>query len=419
MLLQTILNHCYKFKSFVYKNIYFEEDSKNGQKLVVEIEPRLNGQALCTKCQKPSSRYGKMPNPRDFRFIPIWGIPVFFRYHRRRVNCPTHGVVAEWLPWAEGNSPLTIALKLYLASWAKYLSWQTVAELFHVTWANVFASVEYVVEFGLKHRCLDGIKAIGIDEIQYRLGHQYLTLVYQIDEGSRRLLYIAKDRSEESLRGFFERLGETRSQLVEVVCSDMWKPYLNVIAEMASNALNILDRFHIMKKFNEAIDNVRRKEARQLEEDGYEPILKNSRWLLLKNPANQKASQLAQLAELLKYNLKTVRAYLLKQAFQQFWEYTSTYWAEQFLQQWTKRAMYSRIDELKALARMLRTHQHLILNWFETKERLSNGIVEGFNNKAKLTMKKAYGFKQYKTLRIALYHQLGNLSTPELAHKFF
>ena len=419
MLLQTILNHCYKFKSFVYKNIYFEEDPEKGQKLVVEIEPRLNGQTLCSKCQKPSSRYGKMPKPRDFRFIPIWGIPVFFRYHRRRVNCPTHSVVAEWLPWAEGNSPLTIALKLYLASWAKHLSWQTVAELFNVTWANVFASVEYVVEFGLKHRCLDDIKAIGIDEIQYRLGHQYLTLVYQIDEGSRRLLYIAKDRSEESLRGFFEMLGETRSQLLEAACSDMWKPYLNVIAEMASNAINILDRFHIMKKFNEAIDNVRRKEARQLEEDGYEPILKNSRWLLLKNPAKQKASQLAKLAELLKYNLKTVRAYLLKQAFQQFWQYTSVYWAEQFLKQWTKRAMYSKIDEIKAVARMLRTHQHLILNWFETKERLSNGIVEGFNNKAKLTMKKAYGFKQYKTLRIALYHQLGDLSMPELAHKFF
>lgn len=419
MLVVTLLNRCYKFKSFVYQAVHLEEEPEQEPKIIVEIVPRRNGKRLCPKCLKPCVGYGQLPTARDFRFIDIWGMSVFFRYRRRRVLCRKHGVLAEWLPWAEDKSPLTIPFRLHLAHWAKYLSWQTVAELFNATWSNVYASVAYVVDYGLKRRCLEGIRAVGIDEIKYRVGNNFLTLVYQLDQGCRRLLYVGKDRTEESLRGFFQMLGEARCLQLEAICTDMWRPYLNVISEMAKNAINILDRFHIMKQFNEAIDDIRRKEQHRLEKDGYEPILRNSRWLLLKNPLKQTTRQLIRLADLLAYNLKTVRAYLLKEDFQQFWEYNSPYWAGWFLKQWTKRAMYSKIDEIKEVARMLRRHQHLILNWFETKERISNGISEGFNLKAKLTMRKAYGFKQYETIQIALYHQLGELPMPELTHKFF
>jgi len=418
MLVQTVLNRCYKFKSFIYRCAYMVQAPDGESHMIVELEARANGQKLCAECLKPCPGYDRLP-ARDFRFIPIWGIAVFFRYARRRVDCPQHGVVAEWLPWADDKSRLTHAFKIYLAQWAQHLSWKKVADIFKVTWRNVFDAVDYVVDYGLKHRRLEGIQALGIDEIQYRLGHQYLTLVYQIDAGCRRLLYVGKDRTEETLRGFFDFFGEARSRALEAICSDMWKPYLTVIAAMVPQALNILDRFHIMKKLNEAVDETRRQEARQLEHDGYEPILQHSRWLLLKDKRNQKASQLAKLRQLLRYNLKTVKAYLLKEAFQQFWQYTSPWWAEQFLVQWTKRAMCSKIEPMKKVARMLRHHQGLIINWFKTKERLSNGIVEGFNNKAKLTMRKAYGFKQFRTLKVALYHQLGNLPVPELTHRFF
>ena len=418
MLVQTVLNRCYKFKSFVYTHVHMVQAADGESQMIVEIEARAKGQKLCAACLQPCPGYDSMP-ARDFRFIPIWGIAVFFRYARRRVECPTHGVIAEWLPWADDKSRLTHAFKIYLAQWAQHLSWKKVADIFNVTWRNVFDAVDYVVAYGLKHRSLDGIKALGIDEVQYRLGHQYLTLVYQIDAGCRRLLYVGKDRTEETLRGFFDFFGGVRSRALEAICSDMWKPYLTVIAAMVPQVLNILDRFHIMKKLNEAVDETRRQEARQLEHDGYEPILQHSRWLLLKDKRNQKASQLAKLRQLLQYNLKTVKAYLLKEAFQQFWQYTSPPWAEQFLVQWTKRAMYSKIEPMKKVARMLRHHQGLILNWFKTKERLSNGIVEGFNNKAKLTMRKAYGFKQFRTLEVALYHQLGDLPVPQLTHKFF
>ncbi len=417
MLIKTLLNHCHKFKHFVYQRVYFENGFHGQPRMVVEIEARANSKKLCSKCLKSAPGYDTLA-PRDFQFIPIWGIPVFFRYARRRVQCPIHGPTVEHLPWADGKSPLTHTLKIYLSQWAKHLSWKTVAEIFNVTWQNVFESVEYVVEYGLKHRLLGAIKAIGVDEIQYRVGHHYLTLVYQIDSGCRRLLFVGKGRNESALKGFFKRLGQARCAALEAVCTDMWKPYLNVIAQMAPNALNILDRFHIMKKFNEAIDHTRRQEARKMKEDGYQPLLKNARWVLLKNKENQTTQQLAKLRELLQYNLKTVKCYLLREAFQKFWTYKSAYWAERFLKQWTQRAMYSKLDEMKKVAQMLRNHQDLILNWFRAKERLSNGIVEGFNNKAKLTMRKSYGFKQFRTLEVALYHQLGELPLPKLTHIF-
>ena len=123
-------------------------------------------------------------------------------------------------------------------------------------------------------------------------------------------------------------------------------------------------------------------------------------------------------SELLKYNLRSVRAYLLKEDFQSFWEYRSPYWAGIFLDRWCTRALRSRLEPMKKVARMLRSHRPLILNWFRAKGAIPSGTVEGFNNKAKLTMRKAYGFRTYRAMEIALYHTLGALPEPVVTHRF-
>jgi transposase len=198
----------------------------------------------------------------------------------------------------------------------------------------------------------------------------------------------------------------------------MCQAYLNVIAEQVSGAVHVLDRFHIMKSINAAIDQVRRSEARRMKEDGYEPLLKHSRWCLLKRPENLSERQAAKLSELLKYNLQSVRSYLMREDFQQFWEYVSPGWAGRFLDQWCTRAMRSKIEPMKKIARSLRSHRPLILNWFRAKGTISAGAVEGLNNKAKLTTKRAYGFRTYEAIQIALYHSLAALPEPEFTHKF-
>jgi transposase len=324
----------------------------------------------------------------------------------------------ERVPWAEGKSPLTTSFEWFLARWAKRLSWRETAQAFGVTWEAVYRSVERAVNWGLAHRDLNSIESIGVDEIQWRRGHKYLTLVYQIDSGNRRLLWIGKDRTAKTLLRFFRMLGKSRTARLKYVCSDMWKPYLKVIARKAGQALNILDRYHVTSHLNKAIDDVRAEESKRLVADGYEPLLKHSRWCLLKRPENLTTKQSVRLAELLKYNLRTVRSYLLKEEFQRFWEYRSMPWAARFLAEWHEKAMRSRIEPMKKAANTVWNHGELILNWFLAKGTISAGMVEGFNNKVKLTMRKAYGYRTEKAIETALYHALGKLPEPESTHRF-
>ena len=198
----------------------------------------------------------------------------------------------------------------------------------------------------------------------------------------------------------------------------MWKPYLRVIRERCTHAVNILDRFHIVAKMNDALDDVRAAEARRLAQDGYQPVLKKTRWCVLKRKANLTRTQRFRLRDLLRYNLKTVRAYLLKEDFQQFWDYDSPAWAAKFLDDWCQQAMRSRIEPMKKIAKTLRGHRELVLNYFRAKKQFSSGVVEGLNNKAKLTMRKSYGFRTFHVTELALYHALGKLPEPETTHRF-
>lgn len=418
MLLKTILNRCQKFKCFVYGSVRFDKHDDRDC-LEIEISPRKGSTAVCSGCHKPAPGYDRASEPRRFEFIPIWGFAVFFLYAMRRVDCRTCGVKVEAVPWADGKHQLTKSYMQFLASWARSLSWKEVAERFQTTWDKVFNSVEYIVEWGLTHRYLDSITAIGVDEIQWKKNHKYLTLVYQINSGSVRLLWIGRERTAETFSKFFDMLGAERSALIEYVCSDMWKAYLQVIRERIGQAVHILDRYHIVARINKALDVVRAGEHRQMKKDGYEPLLTKSRWLLLKRPENLTDKQGASLKDLLKYNLQSVRGYLLKEEFQQLWTYSSPGWAARFIDRWTTRVMRSRIEPLKKEAMTIRRHKDLILNWFRAKGALSSGVVEGMNNKAKLTMRKSYGFREFRSIEVALYHSLGKLPEPPVTHRFY
>jgi transposase len=417
MQLKTILNRIQKFKSFVYTAVRWD-DKQAEPTLEVKIEARANSSPVCSGCDAVRPGYDRLP-VRRFEFIPLWGIKIFFLYAPRRVNCWLCGVRVERMPWASGKHHLTNVYMQFLAHWAKKLSWKEVAESFHTSWEKVCHAVEYVVAWGLEHRTLGAIGAIGVDEIQIANGQKYLTLVYQIEAGCTRLLWIGKERTIASFEKFFDMIGKERADKIEFVCSDMWQPYLRVIRERCVNALNILDRFHIVAKMNDALDDVRAGEARRLVQDGFEPLLKKSRWCLLKHKKNTTKKQRSRLRDLLRYNLRTVRAYLLKEDFHQFWDYDSANWAGKFLDRWCIDVMRSRIEPMKKIAKMLRKHRELILNYFRAKKQFSSGVIEGLNNKAKVTIRKSYGFRTFRIAELALYHALGKLPEPKLTHKFY
>jgi transposase len=293
MLLQTILNRIHKVKGFVYGQILFSEWGGN-LSLEVEVTPHARNRAICSGCGHKRPGYDTT-NPRRFEFIPLWGIRIFLIYSMRRVDCPTCGVKVEQVPWANGKKEITTTYQWFLANWAKRMSWLQVAEAFHTSWYYVFTSVEMAVEWGRQRMSLEGITAIGIDEMQWGRGHQYITVVYQINEGCKRLLWIGQHRKSKTLLRFFRWFGEECSSRLEFICSDMWKPYLKVVKKKANQAIHILDRFHIVAHMNKAIDEVRAGEARDLKAKGFEPVLKGSRWLFLKRFANLSSKQVEKL----------------------------------------------------------------------------------------------------------------------------
>jgi len=388
----------------------------------VTVAPHSGIRGRCSQCRVPTPGYDRLPE-RRWDFVPLWGIPVSFRYAPRRVQCVEHGIVVEHIPWSDGKRPLTTAMMGFLARWARRLSWRETATVFQTSWESVYRSVEWFVEWGLAHRQLCGVESIGVDEIHWGHGKRadnFLTVIYQIDAGCRRLLWIGKRRSEKTLRRGLKELGPDFVKGLRFVCSDMWKPYLKVIADQAGQALHVLDRFHITMHMNLAVDEVRRAESTRLRAKSKDQAkrLKNMRWSLLRKGSRVRGHARDKLNALLASKLATARAWELKEVFQHFWTYSSPLWASAFLDYWCQRAMRSRLEPIKKVARMLRAHENLLMNWFRAKGEISSGAVEGLNNKIRVVTRRSFGFRTYKALEIALFHTLGRLPEPESTHKF-
>lgn len=418
MQLKTILNRVAKQPGFVFGKTELMVARDGTLSLLVHLHEHGRSLPVCSGCMRKRPAYDHL-RERRFQFVPLWNIPVWFVYVPRRVRCPHCGVVVEAMPWAAGKSPITTIYAWFLASWAQVLSWTETARRFHTSWHVVFDAVRHAVEWGKAHRDLDGITAIGVDELSWKKGHKYLTLVYQIDRHCRRLLWIGRDRKAKTFERFFDWLGKERTAALKFVVSDMWKAFLSTVAQRASAAIHVLDRFHIAKLCNEAIDEVRRTEARKLREAGDTVTLKHTRWVFLKRRTNLKQRQRGRLRELLRANLATVRAYLLKEELDHFWTYKSTTWAARFLDDWMWTAVRSRIQPMVKFAYTLLDHRELLLNWFKARDQIALGAVEGMNGKARITTKLAYGFRSYDHAEIALFHRLGKLPEPPwLTHRF-
>lgn len=413
--LKSILNQVQPIKGFLYESVRFSPAIPDT--IEVLVVPRLGSKAQCRGCGRPGPTYDHLET-RTWIMPPLWKFTMALIYTMRRVDCSSCGVVVEKVPWATGKHGLCDGFRLLLARWARKLSWQEVALSFGVSWADVYASVQWVVEYGLKNRVLQNIQAIGIDEICVRVGRVFWTLIYQIDEHLVRLLWIGYDRTEQTLLQGLNTLGDSVCAGIRYVCSDMWAPYLAAVKRRLS-ALHILDRFHIRQQLNKAVDEVRKDEARALAQAGLQPRLKKLRWALLKNRKNWTASEHRRMRQLEHSGLASIRAYWLVAAFEHFWGYVSAAWAGKFLDAWCQTVRRSRLAPLKKVAASLTEHRDILLNYFRAQKAISGGIVEGLNNKVKVTFRKSYGFRTDKAREIALFHVLGKLPEPKLIHGFF
>lgn len=386
---------------------------KTAEEIVVDLVPDRRCKPRCGRCGHTGSYRDTRPS-RRFQHVPLWGISVVLVYAPRRVWCSKcDGLYVERMPWAAGKRRLTRALAVFLATWARELPWARVATLFRCSWGTVASAVDYVVAYGLANRSLEEVRLIGVDEISRKRGHVYLTNVYDLERGT--LLWSGEGRTKATLEAFFAFLGPERAARLEGVCCDMWQPYVDMIKVHAPNATMVFDKFHIVRHLMEAVDQVRRQEIHEKGKE-HRTLVAKSRYIWLKNPWNLSLGQKARLGMLEKLNLKINRAYLLKEAFREFWDYQLPQWAEKYLKKWFWWATHSRLEPMRKFAWMVRRHQEGILAYF--RMRITNASVEGLNNKAKVVSHRAYGFRTARTFIRNLYLCMADLPMPEATHRF-
>jgi transposase len=380
--------------------------------LEIHLDAKRGRKLPCAVCGRPCRAKDKI-RERRWLHVSLWGIPVFLYYRPRRVRCPEHGIKVERIPWSMGKKPVSFPLITVLAFWSRMLAWDQVARLFHVSWNTVRSSVDAAVAYGRAREHYQRVRFIGIDEISRKKGHVYHTQVYDLE--GKRLLWTGAHRDKDSLRRFFAWWGEERTAAIEGVCCDMWQNYIDVIRERCGESVIVFDKFHIVRHLLEAVDKVRRMEVKALGGVDAE-ALKGTRYIWLKNPWNLTDKQEARLTDLLKRNLRIVKAYLLKELFRKLWEYTRRAWAANYLKRWFWWATHSRIKPLRDFAWMLRRHEEGILAYFDL--RIDNGSVEAMNNNAKAISHRARGYRSETTFSLAMIHGLGKLELPKCRHTF-
>ena len=323
---------------------------------------------------------------------------------RGGVSCERCGVRVEQVPWAAHGSAFTAPLEELTAYLAQATDRTTTSRLVGISWPAVGGIVKRVVARRLDSTRLAGLRRIGIDEFSYRKRHHYLTVV--VDHDRRRVVWAGPGRSAEALGKFFDLLGEAGCARIELVTADLAASYSKAVRERVPQARVVYDRFHVERLAADAVDAVRRAEQHRLGATAAK-ALKGTRYALLKHPARLKPSQAQRLAELRRENRALNRAYELKEYLATILEQAKPEEADELLNQWLDWARRSRLAPFVKLARTIRKHAAGILAYLDTK--MTNGPVEGINNKLRVIARRAYGFHSPGPLISMLYLCCGGI----------
>ena len=345
----------------------------------------------CPRCAfSTRARYDR--TTREWRHLSLGKWRVVIRATLCRLVCPEHGVVTEAIPWAEHDSRFTRDFEDLVAWVAREMNKTAVKTLLHIAWATVGNIIERVVARKLDRTRLERLYKIGIDEVSYRKGHKYLTVV--ADHGTGDPVWIGEGRSQATVGAFFDELGERAKQL-EAISMDMCAPYIQEATARAPQAEIAFDPFHVVKLAGEAVHDVRRTEARERKGTPEAAVLKGSRWALLKAPENLRDEERVHLSAVAGLNSRVYRAYLLKEELRALYR-CGPRSAPEHLRAWLSWASRSNLAPFVKLGRTLRQYRDGILA--AIRLRLSNGRMEGLNNKIGVIKHRAYGFHSFAAL---------------------
>jgi transposase len=365
--------------------------------VVASVRPRRATKRRCGKCGRRAPGYDQGEGPRRWRTLDLGTLRCYLEADSPRVNCPEHGPTVAEVPWARHDARHTRAFDDQVAWLVTHTPKSTVSELMRVAWRSVGAIVTRVVADGrAAHDPFEGLVRIGIDEISYKRGHRYLTIVVSHDTG--RLVWAGVGRDKETLNGFFDLLGEERCKLVRFVSADAAEWIGSVVAERLPAAMLCIDAFHVVKWATEALDEVRREvwnDARRVGMTEHARELKGCRYALWRNPEDLTARQANKLAFISRVNDRLYRAYLMKEQLRVIIRAKGVL-ALPMLEDWLSWAARSRISVFVELGRKVRRH----LSGIEAAmlNNLSNALIESTNTKLRVLHRMAFGFKEPENL---------------------
>ena len=377
-------------RATVIEGIDFDEEADC---VVVHVRPRRSTKRRCGRCGVRAPGYDQGEGRRNWRTLDVGTLVCHLQADSPRVNCPEHGPTVAQVPWARHGAGHTRDFDDQLAWLVTHTAKSTVVDLMRVAWRTVGSVISRVVADGqAAHDPFDGLTRIGIDEISYKKGHRYLTIV--VDHDSGRLVWAAVGRDKVTLNKFFDLLGDNRCAKIRLVSADGASWIGDVVKQRCMNATLCIDSFHVCQWASEALDEVRRDVWNQARKGGmsqHAKQLKGCRYALWRNPEDLTARQEAKLAWIAKVNSPLYRAYLMKEQLRVAIR-TKGVLALTMLDDWLAWAQRCRIPAFVELGRKINRNisgiEAAMLN------NLSNALVESTNTKLRVLHRMAFGFKE-------------------------
>jgi transposase len=371
----------------------------------VYLTHKDNLEWACAECGALGLVYDHQPE-RQWRHLDTCQYRTILHAAPPRSQCPEHGVRVVKLPWAEASSRFTALFEALAIEWLKHASQKAVGEQLQLSWDEIHGILERAVERGLARRQAEEIPQLGVDEKAFRKGHKYLTLVNDLTR--HRVLYVAEDREQSSLDGFWPTITAGQRASIEAVALDMWDPYVASLREHLPEAEKkiVFDKFHIAQHLGEAVDRVRRREHKVLKAEGDERLT-GTKYDWLRNPAAMEGKQKREFAELRQSELKTARAWALKETAMALYNYVYEKPARKHFHWWYNWAVRSRLQPIKEVAGMLKRRFENIITYL--RHQITNAASESLNAKIQWVKYTARGFRNKQNFIHAIYFHCGGL----------
>ncbi len=399
-----LLSKLLRLKEMKVRWFQFEN---RGKELHLGVKPYKNG-CRCPKCglRGPIIRMGN--DTRTWTDIAVFGMRIFLHYAPKEIDCPTHGRIQEEIPWAAVQARVTYRLEFRVCALSQIMTQKAASEILKMPTSTLSDILHRVITRTRASHKIRGLVTLGVDEIAYCKGQSYATIVYDLDRSC--VVWVGKGKGRATIDEFFTtQISEHQRKGITWASCDMSRAYTEAIKHHCPNARLVIDRFHVVKALNEAVDAVRKEEWHSLKGDARK-VIKGLRWLLGMSLRNRSPSQTRLLNELRNSNRRIHRAWVLKDEFEHFWNYRYVGSATSFLKSWMTAALKSRIPSLKTFVATLKVHQENILSFIQRP--LTNAVGEGINRIIKIVKNRASGFHTLASFADLIFLTVGDLDIP-------